>query len=135
MKLRGNGYSVSFIIIVLLIALILAFFLSGCGTTGVNNQGAIVQRILDEILPPNFTGKVFIYHKNPWLDGTIEASGVKKVDGFWSFDWFTYKRQGRVSQGDIRLGNIPAGGDPTSAQEYTRGYLDALKRTGTVPSP
>lgn len=87
-------------------ALAVLVFTTGCGTTP-QGDPAFVQRVLDEALPPGFRGDAEIEHKNPWIDITITVRDVRKEGGRWVWASFKWKRNGRFSQGNVRLGLPP----------------------------
>ena len=81
---------------------------SGCVNGPQNSDLALVQRALDKLLPADFVGDVLAKHNNPYFKFTIRAGNVHRTATGWTFSWLVYERNG-FSQGEIRLGEIPAG--------------------------
>jgi photosystem II stability/assembly factor-like uncharacterized protein len=94
--------------LLLIVLAIVALCTSGCSTTGAEAR-APIQQILNAALPDDFTGDVEFVHKNPSVDVTIQAGGLRKTDGRWTWTWLRYRRNGRVSHGAITFGTPPKG--------------------------
>lgn len=94
----------------ILFAVVLAT-LSGCATAGntAAADGATIQRALDAMLPPTFTGPAHIEHKNPYFGFTIDAGGLRRTPEGWHWDWLRYRRDGFFSRGSVSFGALPAG--------------------------
>lgn len=89
----------------ILICLVVA--LQGCATTGKKSL-FLVQSVLDQTLPPDFSGDVAFRHDNPYIHLFIRAGNVRRgASGMWTWDWLTYQRSG-LSQGSVILGTPPA---------------------------
>jgi len=82
--------------------------LSGCGTRPGDNEPALMQRILDEILPREFTGSLAAKHKNPWMQVRIKATGLRHNGERWLWETFEWERNG----------------PPTTSGEFTAGPND-----------
>lgn len=117
-----------------LCVLCVSCLLSGCSTLPGQN---IAQKTLTKVLPPDFKGDVDTYHKNMWFKFRVRAGNVHFIPGtpgFWTFTWFAYERTDKFeTEGNIRLGPVPPPPETAGlAREYTRGYLDAINRTGSA---
>lgn len=84
------------IIITLLAALAL---LSGCAS----NSSGKVQNFLSTALPATFEGDAHVEHFNPWFDFTVDAKGLRVVDGKWTWESINYVRKDRFTRGSIIL--------------------------------
>lgn len=92
-----------------LLVLVLALALSGCGTlpTGGGKAGVpVVQRLLDDIFPAQFTGDVHVEHSNPYFGFTLDVGNLRRGPNGWLFDWLVLDRHG-FTKGKTRLGNPP----------------------------
>jgi hypothetical protein len=84
-------------------AFVLGVLLGGCATAP-GASAALVQRILDQALPPEFTGPAHVEHDNPYFHITIDATGLDRSSGHWEWKTLRYTRKGFVSRGEITLG-------------------------------
>lgn len=102
-------------IIVLLTALTLVGFLTGCATVG-KSKALDPQSILSTFLPPEFEGGDFhAEHHNALFDIEISVIGLRPLaGGKWTWSSFTYERKSHYatwsSDGKITLG--PPGTTP-----------------------
>jgi hypothetical protein len=100
-------------------------FLSGCASSSAaGGEAKILQRVLSEVLPPDFSGPVHLEHRNQYFDLAIDAGGVRQAGGVWQWDWLEYERKSHfplfsglawASSGRVRLGARPAGTIPAPA--------------------
>ena len=82
----------------------------GCGVVPRKSgpgDGALIQRLLDYMLPADFRGDAVLDHNNPWVDVVIDAGDLRRENGRWVWDWLRYRRNGRGSHGYITLGSPP----------------------------
>jgi hypothetical protein len=98
-------------IAVVILAMIIASFASGCSTLP-SGAGAdvrnLVQQFLDREFPHTFTGDVHVEHANPYFSFTLDVGNLRRNQaGFWEFDWLVLDRRG-FSKGKIRLGTPPS---------------------------
>lgn len=91
-----------------ILSLVLLFSLAGCQTAPTRGDVAIVQKVLDAILPPNFTGPIRVAHKNGYFRISIYAGGLRRGPAGWEWDWLVYIRDGVISQGTASFGTPPA---------------------------
>lgn len=82
---------------------LLCLALSGCATTP-GASPAFIDKVLDSTLPPTFTGPASIRHRNPYVTLVIEADGLKRGASGWEWQWLSYRREGRASEGVVVLG-------------------------------
>jgi hypothetical protein len=93
-------------------ALCLLFLLiacTGCASLGSATTGdaSRIQRALDAMLPPTFTGSAHVDHVNPYFGFTIDAGGLRRTPQGWHWDWLRFKRNGFFSRGSIQFGTPP----------------------------
>lgn len=84
-----------------------ALALAGCASPTSGVSPGMISQILDSTLPPTFTGPAVIRHKNPYTTINIDAEGLKRGAAGWEWSWLRWKREGRVSDGEIELGTRP----------------------------
>lgn len=72
-----------------------------------------IQKILDDVLAPSFTGPAHFSHTNDYFSVIIDAGNLRRVEGRWSWDWLEYERQSHFpifsgltwsSTGKVRVG-------------------------------
>jgi hypothetical protein len=90
-------------ILLLLLAAPCVIALSGCATQGGMPDFALIQRALDRALSPNYAGDARVEHKNPWVDFTIDAKGLRREADGWKWTSLTWVRNGRASHGRVTL--------------------------------
>ena len=88
--------------ILLLLAAVWLLAFTGCATPFAGDA-AFIQRALDRALPPNYSGDAKVEHKNPWVDFTIDAKGLRREPDGWRWDSLTWVRNGRTSHGRVTL--------------------------------
>ncbi len=83
-------------------------FLSGCASFG-DNRVALIQRVLDDLLPATFVGDFDGSEKIPtYVDFTLAAGNLRRTETGWTFDWLEYHRNGPLmSSAHIVLGKRP----------------------------
>jgi len=91
-----------------ILSLCLALFLVGCGSvpSGTTTRPALIQRALDMVLPPGYTGDAHIEHTNPYFSFTLDAGNLRRGPAGWEFDWLVFDRHG-FTHGKTRLGTPP----------------------------
>jgi hypothetical protein len=84
------------------------FMCSGCASFKKQaNDAGIIQAALETILPPGFEGDLDADHDGYYFGTSvhleIEMTGLKQVDGRWTWSGGGYKRKGFFSQGGVKL--------------------------------
>src|SRR5690349_1410229 len=72
------------------VLLVFAFgFGAGCATTAKSgtSEVAIIETILDAVLPATFRGDAHVIHKNGYFNFNIHAGDLRKEDGRWQWKW------------------------------------------------
>lgn len=89
--------------------MLLVLALSGCQSVPAGSHQSIVQRALDRLLPPTFTGDIDLSENIPmYISITIKGHNLWLDDGFWKYTWLEYDRNGPVgTSAHIRLGKRP----------------------------
>ena len=83
--------------------LLFALLGAGCGMLP-GGDAAIIQRILDRLLPRTYVGDFHAHHKNTWIDFTIDATNLRHDGQQWVGDSLTWARNGRFSHGGFTFG-------------------------------
>ncbi len=106
MKIKPHRIAALFTVICLLTS-VLCF--SGCATANSSDPmiTQVIQKALDEILPPDFEGD-FEGNHDGFYFGTsvhlkVDLKGLKKVDGRWTWRAGGYNRSGFFSTGGVKL--------------------------------
>jgi hypothetical protein len=88
-----------------LLILAASLLVSGCISrpSGGDDPRSLITRALDAALPADFTGSAKVEHKNPWIELTIDAQGLRRTDTGWTWTGLQYRRDGRFSHGWITL--------------------------------
>lgn len=89
-----------------------ALALTGCASVpGGDGERITVQKALDAVLPPGFSGPAHVSHRNAYFDISIDAGGLKRTEKGWTWEWLTYERNSHFplwsSTGKISLGKTP----------------------------
>lgn len=94
----------------ILVSLLLVATMVGCSSVASRAKGeaALLQQVLDAILPPTFTGDLRVSHKNAYFRITIHAGELKRTAAGWTWSWLAYVRDGYISTGSATFGTPPA---------------------------
>lgn len=94
----------------ILVFLLLVATLVGCSSVAsrTKSEAALLQQVLDAILPPTFTGDLRVSHKNAYFRITIHAGELKRTAAGWTWSWLAYVRDGYISTGSATFGTPPA---------------------------
>lgn len=80
-------------------------------------DSAWLQKALDTVLPPTFTGYIKASHHNDYFTLDFEGDGLRRTDQGWKWDWLAYNRRSHLplfsgwnlsSTGQVLLGKPPA---------------------------
>jgi hypothetical protein len=98
-----------------LAAMSLLCLLFGCQSAP--QATSLIEKVLNAALPDTHTGAAKFSHANQYFTIEIEAAGLRKENGRWSYTWLTYERKSHFpifsgltwgSTGKITLGTKPA---------------------------
>lgn len=96
-----------------IICLLTAGCVSRAASKSNPEDAKLIQQACEAVLPATFTGPAKFTHHNQYFEIEIEAEGLRRVDGAWSFTWLHYKRTSHFpifsgltwsSTGEITLG-------------------------------
>ena len=95
------------ILIAGLVALFASILFTGCATGGPVNDSALIQKVLDQVVPPSFEGDLRVDHTGHYFGTTVsfnvDLKGLRKEGDQWKWDAGGYTRSGVFSNGGITL--------------------------------
>ena len=80
-----------------------AVVLGGGGCASIAPAKLPLQEILSVALPPDFTGSAHIDHANAYVQFGLDFTGLKKVDGLWTWTGLTYKGHSAITATNISM--------------------------------